>query len=322
MTDDLPELLSELDPTAPLRAHGIEDLLDLIPSLLGFHPTESLVAMLIDGGRVRVTARLDLADAAEAGRLAGAFQPLLARFPTASWLVAAYTPDADAAWASLDLVDALLPWELGVWVVHVGADRWFCTPDDPGAPYDPGCSALAAEAAYRGIRVLPDRSEIARSLEPTIDAGELDRVLDQVITVPPEATVRRALGLATAKMRAGGGVTLEEAAVLAVAAFSPAFAEAIVTGIDRGTAPQACALWTEVVRSTSAFAGAAAAVILGVAAWVAGEGALQNVCLDRAEPFLADSQWFRFLDFVNRVALPPCEWEGVRLDLLRGAGAA
>nr|NLI50107.1 DUF4192 family protein [Propionibacterium sp.] len=317
MTDEL-----ELDPTAPLRARSVDDLLDLVPSLLGFHPTESLVAVLIERGRVQVTARLDLADAGDAGRLAGAFQPLLARFPGASWLLAAYTPDADQAWAALDAADALLPWEAGVWVAHVGVGRWFATPDDPGVPYDPGCSALAAEAAYRGIRVLPDRGEIAQALEATAAPADLEAALERVIAVPPEATVSRALRLAAAKMRATEPVDLEEAAVLAVAAFSPRFAEVIVTGIDHGNVAQARALWTEVVRSTTAFAGSAAAVILGVAAWVSGDGALQNVCLERAEPYLADSYWFRFLDFVSRVALPPTEWEGVRLDLLRGLGAA
>lgn len=310
-------------PRTVLRARSVGDVLDVIPSLLGFHPAESLVAVLIDEGRVKVTARLDLADAACPEQIDLTLEALLGRFPAADWLLVAYTADADIAWATLHVMAALLPPEVMVLgAVHVGAGRWFPSPDDPGILYDPGCSVLAAEAAYHGLRVLPDRSEIARCLEPVADRAAMEAALDQVIQVAPEVAVARGLRLAAERMRCGGVVTLEEAALLAVSAFSPDFAESIITGIDARNVAQARALWIEVVRSTTPFVGAAAAVILGVAAWVGGEGALQNVCLDRAEPVLADTPWFRLLELVNRTALPPDEWEGVRRDLLEGRSAA
>ncbi len=320
MTD---ELAQPTDTETPrLTAHSVGDLLDVIPTLLGFHPTESLVAVLADRGRVKVTARVDLADALQADRMDGVIDPLLSRFPTADWVLAAYTPDAEVAWASLDLTEAMLPWGVTLAAVHVAPDRWFCEPGDVGVAYDPGCSVLAAEAAYQGLRVLADRSELAGSLEAVVPPEAMQDALERLIALAPEQAVARALRVATEKMRGGGRPSVDEAALLAVAAFSPDFAETIITGIDTRTVAQARALWIEVVRATSPHVGAAAALILGVAAWVGGEGALQNVCVERAAPFLDDSPWLDLLDFVNRTALPPSEWTRVRRDLLRGRGAA
>ncbi|HSU34601.1 MAG TPA: DUF4192 family protein, partial [Propionibacteriaceae bacterium] len=47
-------------PRTRLRARGAPDLLALVPFQLGFHPTESLVTVLVRSGRVVLTARLDL----------------------------------------------------------------------------------------------------------------------------------------------------------------------------------------------------------------------------------------------------------------------
>lgn len=307
---------------ARLVVRGIGDLLDVVPALLGFHPADSLVAVLLVDGRVKVTARLDLCDATDAGHLDLSLGPLLSRFPSATWFWVAYTSDAGAAWEALEVAVSFLPWEVDFETVHVADHRWFLSPDDPGVSHDPTCSALAAEAAYQGLRVLPDRNEIARTLRSVAKDDDLERALAGVIRLQPAEAVSRALELVTASMRTGAAIDLGAAALLAVAAHSPRFADAVITGIDRANARRAQQLWAGVVRGTHARTGGAAAVILGMAAWVSGDGALQNVCLDLAEPFVPESPWFRFLELANRVALPPSEWEGVRLDLLQGLGAA
>ena len=46
-----------------LRVRRPADLLAVVPYLLGFQPDESLVAVLVRGGRVLLTVRMDLAPA-------------------------------------------------------------------------------------------------------------------------------------------------------------------------------------------------------------------------------------------------------------------
>jgi hypothetical protein len=43
-----------------LKVRRPDDLLAVIPYLLGFHPDESLVAVFVRSGRVILTARMDL----------------------------------------------------------------------------------------------------------------------------------------------------------------------------------------------------------------------------------------------------------------------
>ena len=62
--------------------------------------------------------------------------------------------------------------------------------------------------------------------------------------------------------------------MLAVAAFSPAFADVVVGDIEHRTAGGVRALWTDVVRRVPPFAGGMAAVFVGMAAWVSGDGCL------------------------------------------------
>ena len=47
------------------RIRDLHDLLGVIPHLLGFHPDESLVALVVVDGQVQLTARADLGDVAQ-----------------------------------------------------------------------------------------------------------------------------------------------------------------------------------------------------------------------------------------------------------------
>lgn len=308
-------------PCPRLRVRSMPELLNLIPALLGFHPRESLVVVCVDSGRVAVTGRIDLAALTEPGA-ADCFDALWERFPGSFCVAAAFSADADAAWNALTGLAAGLPFEMPFDLAHVDGRRWYASPDDAGWAYDPDCSVQAAEAAYHGIRVLPDREALADSLAPGLTASEMDDVLEAVIARPPEETVAEALHLAAELMGRPRVPGAQEAAILAVAAYSPAFTESVVAGITSETAARARDLWTSVVRGTHDYAGAAAALLLGVAAWVSGDGALINICLERAEPYASESQWYRFLEVAVRIALPPTEWDAVRLDLLRACDAA
>lgn len=309
-------------PDATLHVRDLTDLLGVIPSLLGFHPTDSLVLVCLREGRVAVTARADLAHLTSTEALAACFDPLWDRFFDAYVIAVAYTPDAALAWWTLDALQVVMPPDMPLDAAHADGHRWRREPDGPGVPYDPATSALAAEAAYRGLPVLPGRDALADSLGPVISEAEFLNALETVADRGLDDMIEVAVRLTAQLMREPRAIDAVEAATLALAAFSPAFADSTVCVIDTANAGAARALWTSVVRCTAGYTSAGASVLLGMAAWIGGDGALMNVCLERAAPYAAEQQWFRFLEIASKVALPPSEWDAVRRDLLRGLDAA
>ena len=69
--------------------HNIDDLIGLVPYLIGFHPEESLVVIVIEDGRVQVTARVDLAVVSGRGSPEALVSRLFDRYPAAvAWFIA------------------------------------------------------------------------------------------------------------------------------------------------------------------------------------------------------------------------------------------
>src|SRR6476620_10023814 len=85
------------EPTARLKVRRTEDLLAIVPYLLGFPPEESLVIVLVAGGRVALTARLDLPDASSAAGIGGYVADLGRQHRASEVVLIAYTNDRDAA---------------------------------------------------------------------------------------------------------------------------------------------------------------------------------------------------------------------------------
>lgn len=109
---------------------SLTDLVEVVPSLLGFHPHESLVLLAIRDGMVQLTARTDLFDAPPARALAPAWH----RLPGAHFVVIAFSADAGCAWWGLDDVDLALPGDAERILVHADGERWYEHPDDEGRP--------------------------------------------------------------------------------------------------------------------------------------------------------------------------------------------
>lgn len=308
-----PRTQASSEPT--LRVRSLADLLGIIPSLLGFHPAESLVLVVVDDGHIAVTARGDLADAHDPEDAHRCFGALWDRFPGAECVALAYTQDASAAWAVLDGLDCWAPYGAIIDVVHIDGARWRCSEDDPGHSYDPTCSALAAEATYRGIRVLPDRAALALSLAPVVGDADMHRALSDVLAQPPASTLARARALLAEGVAPGAVIDADAGAVLAVAAHNPAFVEQALSCLTQESAAEAVRLWTCVARVTTSEVADAAVTMLGLASWLAGDGAMVNVCLERAVRLATESAWYVFLQAVAGSALPPSRWEDIRLRL-------
>ena len=167
--------MTTTDDVTPIRISGPAGLLAVVPSMLGFHPTNSLVLMCLSGGRRRVgpVARVDLAkghDRATAEHLANharlhadevvviSYQDSRRRPPMLDDLLSAL------ARAGIDVMDAM--------VVRGGRVRPALNAAmeraHPGVPVpdadDPQVRQLAAAGALAGRTVLSDRDQLRRSI--------------------------------------------------------------------------------------------------------------------------------------------------------------
>ncbi|MBI3688362.1 MAG: DUF4192 domain-containing protein [Actinobacteria bacterium] len=178
----------------PLRVQGPADLVELVPYLVGFHPSDSVVVVAFDplAQRVGLVLRADRADLRSEPELRDRLANHVAR--TGAWELVVVVvasgddamPLAGAALPDVDLVtgitEAVTREGLSVAdALYVGSGRWWsyrcrgegCCPLD-GRPVRGPASRVAAEATYAGLVALPDRAALAAGLDP-LGREEQDR---------------------------------------------------------------------------------------------------------------------------------------------------
>lgn len=177
-----------IDEQPVLRLRSPEDLLAVVPYVMGFHPSDSLVAVGFAGprGRVRCTVRIDLPESGDAGRakaVADQLAAMLERARVGTVTLVGYGPlDRAEQLATLTqqrLAELDIPAPEVLWVdadrSHYRslscADPDCCPPD--GKPYDTGSSSVAAQATLAGLVALPDRESLERSVAPVGGAARV-----------------------------------------------------------------------------------------------------------------------------------------------------
>ncbi len=188
-----------------LRVRSLPDLLALVPVVLGFEPSESLVVVAVAGPRTGFHLRVDLPPRSRPAVVAAlADQVAMAALAQdcARVAVIAFTArDARRVDPVLRTVGERLA-DAGVDVLDLlradGARYWSLTCTDPrccaseGTPYDPAASTVRAEAALAGVAVAPDRAALAARLAAV--SGDLRDAM-QAATRVAEREVVGALGL-------------------------------------------------------------------------------------------------------------------------------
>ncbi len=313
------------DQRPRLRLQNYDDALGLIPHLLGFHPEESLVVLVINGGELSLTARLDLADAAWPDGVEGVLTRIWCRFPTADAWFVAYTAHREYAWAVLRRCDAFLPAGSARRLVAVDGQTWQADGlAGPRGVHDPGCSRAAAEAAMHGLVARRSRDELAALVDgpPAADTGALVAVAQRVgaeVAGEPISRWAQLMGAALAGFDATGGLDDGDAARLAILTTHPPARDVALLSMSRERADQQIDLWRRVVNRTLAVHQGHPLTLLGMAAWIAGDGALVSICLERATRLLPPNGLLRTLDQLVDAVTPPTQWEELRPELLSGA---
>ncbi|HEY6935404.1 MAG TPA: DUF4192 domain-containing protein [Marmoricola sp.] len=321
------------EPTSPptYTARSPEDLLALVPYLLGFHPEESVVVLTFGAPEGCFHARVDLPDSLDDQReVARLLDGAVARHRVPRVAVLVYSTDARAAASQTALL--LERWcarEVEV-VAALRADgeRWFLLPESEiagaGTPYDLASHPFTAERVYHGQVVHRSRAELARSL----------------VGPPDEATAVAAaehgerIGTAARDAPDGGAALLRTEArwvqrrirlhlrdrrllppsdagrLLSLASLVPV-RDVAWSEMTRSTAPTHVGLWRDLVRRCPDELLPGPGSLLAFAAWLAGDGALAWCAVDRVTAVDAGYSMARRVAECLTSALPPSVWSPV-----------
>lgn len=299
-----------------VRVAGPASLLALVPHLLGFQPTDSVVVIgtAPPSGQIRLTLRYDLPDPPDAElsqEIARHATEVLAAQELQTAAVVGYgsgpavTPVADAlreraALTGLEITEMLRAENQRYWS-YVCANPRCCDPD--GMPYSLDHPAVESLAASRGP-VLASREDLAATVAPVsgteaeIMAEATRRAEEHAVSLVERMTesgrrgpARRLIGTAgvDAVIEAIGiyqrGEQIpagHEAAWLTVVLRELRVRDDAWCRMDPARREHHLRLWTDLTRLAQPGYVAPPASLLAFVAWQSGNGALANVALDRA----------------------------------------
>jgi hypothetical protein len=316
-----------------VTATSAADLLGLVPYLLGFHPAESLVVLLIRDRRVLLTARVDLPPVAHASGVVARFGHLADQHDASGVVLFAFSADLDPARALLELlVTGLHPFGL-LDAVLVGENRWWslmctgaCCPAD-GTAYDVQAHRMAAEAVYAGLSAAAERSSI-EAMVAGPPAADFDRLAEAARQAQADVKLLTRAERSDEMAQSVRAFVSEprplsepECARLAVLAAQVSVRDVAWALISREAADAHVDLWSQVVSTAVAPWQAAPLCLLGMAAWVCGNGALQNCCSERVHEVSPAYTMASLLDEISDRALPPSFWDRMAPDMREVTGA-
>jgi hypothetical protein len=302
-------------PHQPVSIDSPAAMLAVIPHLLGFTPTGSLVVVGGRGSRQRIeaTLRFDLPnppDQAIADAIAGHTVSVLARQEFTTVVVIGYGPSELITPLTRTLRRAIARTGLEVRdVLQVQDGRYWsylcqnpaCCPPE-GVPFDTTTHPAArVMAAAIGRPVLASRQELAASIAPVggpvaetmrQETKRAERIAARLLTEVTKAgsaarpVVDRGLGAVQAAIgiyRDGGSTTeASQFAWLALALASLRVRDDAWARMDPAHREAHLRLWADLTRHAQPGYIAAPASLLAFTSWQAGNGALANVALDRA----------------------------------------
>ena len=324
--------------TPTLRLKSPADLLALVPCVLGFHPQDSLVLVVVQGPGSSLHARLDLSFDEEemAVGIAHVVAAVLRNGGRKVALVA-YTDDPAVAELAVDRLDERL-FECGIDVtaaIRADGTHWFnlfceddcCTPE--GRPYDLSSHPITAQYVLEGHVTLASREELADTLVGTDTddieavAAAADAAIDRFREVagPPvevgvDQSARRHLvaeghwvrdrvrRYLTDRER----LDAEDAGRMAVAMVNIEVRDVAWSEITRDNARTHVELWRDLVRRTPLDLVPAPAALLAFAAWLSGDGALAWCAVDRCRQAEPGYSMAELISSALASAVPPSTW--------------
>jgi len=331
-----------------VRLGDLSSIAVAVEHMVGFRPTESLVAIALCGPRERMgfSLRLDLPAEQDGDEVVGAIaaevgrRMVFAKADAVMLFVYTAEPPADGFLPHRSLVDAV-ELEIGAPLREaalVTADRmWSYVCDDSrccppeGRPIDrqsPDAVKLAAEHALLGNVVLGSRDELLASVWPIggIAAESMrqaqDRAVDAMLdlgVVAFSADVEAELdGLVDRFVDPRATVSDDEAARVTIALSDKLLRDQLLVRLSDPDAEALRRLLTAVARRAQPHDDAAVSTLVGYAAYVDGSGLIASAAFDRALQSDPDYVMAQYLDTMLQNQVSPDE---VRECGLGSAGA-
>src|SRR5215211_87146 len=318
----------QAEPRTTIKVRRPDDLLAIIPYLIRFHPEEDLVVVFVKSDQIRLTTRTDLPPESAADELAEWIDALAKREQVDALALVAYSAAPLAANRLLTrLMDRLSDHSLTD-VLYVGHGRWWsltcadeCCPL-AGTPYDLTAHPISAAAVFAGLGLHASRREIENSISGPPE-GELPRLLDLAADLLAELTPfdsRAAaeellVSVMDAAMADASDLDERSSLLLALLVTDVYVRDFAWARISRSNAEQHVRLWRSVVSRVPPELAAAPLCLLGMAAWIGGEGALVNCCWDRVSQIHPDYSMGRLLADISERGVPPSVWQEIRDDM-------
>jgi len=302
-----------------LTARNPEDVLAMVPVVLGFTPRDSIV-MLTFGAPQAFHARVDLPPGpSDVPEVVRALVGPAVRHGVRRVLLVGYSDDLPL----VDLVIAELEDAFGregvevVTTLAADGSRWWALPCDPGSTgvlYDVSSHPFAAQAVLSGMVTHGSRDALAATLASDPDGvAALTRALARLPTpVRPDQRVAEAawaVGLVRRSVAEASRPGTGALARLLVGLQDPTLRDAAWLSLNRADASAHIEFWGHVVRRTPTPFLAAPAAILGFAAWLAGHGALAWCAVDRSREADPHDGLAALLAQALSEALPPSAWD-------------
>jgi len=317
-----------------LTARSPEDLLAVVPLVLGFAPADSVV-MLTFGARSTFHARIDLPGPGDVPDAVEALLEPARRHRVARVVFILYSDDArlsrrvsralcrDFTEAGIEVVESL----------RADGHHWHPlvpgrgTVPASGVPYDVSAHPFAAQAVFEGRVTHGSRSKLAATLAPEPElVAAVSAAADEQPGAGPGVAVHVAADAAWVRstvahhVAAGTVPSDRDTARLLGLVRDLRLRDVAWSTITRGDARGHVGFWTELLRRSPADLVPAPAALLGFSAWLAGHGALAWCAVDACLEVDPDYGLADILTQLLGNAVPPTEWDRAEWDL--GAGWA
>lgn len=301
-----------------LSVRDLDDLVGVVPYLIGFHPEESLVVLILSGGRVELTARVDLRPISEPSALAEFWSRLELRFPLAEPWFLTFSADRELSWSVLESCAQLVGEDRLGRVVAVLGSHWEA--DRPGGPSGAvRASSSAAQAALLGLPARSSRRELAALVvgPDDLSAEHLAERFACLADFLDRRGLRAKRAILDRLVREPAPLSEDDAVLAAILVSEPVRQVAVLRRLSAQNAEQQVDLWVSVLNRTLAPYRPGPLGLLGMSAWLTGNGALMTICLEQLDDVDPFGPLATLLDWLNLRVLPPDSWPTHRHALLR-----
>ncbi|WCC80648.1 DUF4192 domain-containing protein [Cutibacterium equinum] len=301
----------------PLTVRTVDDAITLAPYLLGFHPSDSLLLIVADDGATcqGFVARVDLDDVASPLGMEAFASRIVTLAGHGRTVILAFTEDQDRGMAVLASATQAMAG------VNIGEAAWtdghcwrslYC--NEPHCaqnhPYTPA-PQIAAEAVYRGLTVLPSRTNLVDQLSGP--GRTCDPDTRGLLTNARRRLSRRSDAVVAARCRAlvTSGSPIDHAVVaeMAVAVQRPEVARTVWMAMERTSASRWLTIWSQAVGMIPDRMAPAPLALCGLAGWLSGDGAVASVCASRCQFMTGAADLPQALTVIVDSFVPPNLWE-------------